>query len=239
MHLAPAFPRQREELGTTLAVVRSALLLGLALLSAGCTSAGSDAPVVLTLNRGDYSIAFDAAVELIAHEGMPADLRDRDGGVIESRPAVSGSVFEPWDWSAGSASAAVDDTLNHQRRRVRFEFLPADFRPLPTNDSAPLQGQLTPGSVEPDAAGAVDLPRYDGPIEVRVWVYVERATTPYLQRPTWSFRGRSFASNPEDRERRDDGTTRDPSKWTPVSRDPAMEREMLEKLKSKLTAPTV
>lgn len=219
-----------------------AVSVAMAFALGGCASAPNsslgDVPGLLMLERTSYTRAFDEAVALIANEGMPAVLRDRDGGIIESRPNVSGSLLEPWDWPAGSPSAAFESTVNHQRRRVRFEFMPAGFRPssgvMLTTEEDPLGGPRTPGSTPSDAAGAVDMSRYEGPIELRVWVYVERAYTPYLQRSAWTFRGRSFARNPEDRRREDDDTTRDRSKWTPVSRDPAMERDILEKLEANL-----
>jgi hypothetical protein len=213
-------------------------------LGVGCASTtSSDAsttPLVMTLNQVDYARAFDEAVEMIAESGMPAELRDRDGGVIESRPNVSGSLLEPWDWPAGSVKAAAESTINHERRRVRFEFLPAGF---PSghgegiagvgNDTAKLEGQRTPG-----ATGSGDLANYEGPLELRVWVYIERAYTPYLQRPTWTFRGRSYARNPERNAEREEagqqGAVLDRSKWTPIGRDPEMERAILESLQSRL-----
>jgi hypothetical protein len=207
----------------------------------GCASRPSDAPTVLALESASYATAFDTAVALVIDEGMPAVLRDRDGGVIESSPNVSGSLVEPWDWPHGDIGAATESTLNFQRRRVRFEFVPTGFRPRELREDAPLLGSLTPGSGDPSATEAVDLRTYEGPLELRVWVYVERAYTPYLQRSTWTFQGRTFASNPEraaDRANaeRDDGSTRDTSIWTPIARDPAFEESILIKLRERLAA---
>lgn len=233
--------RIRRWCGRFVAATSGALAASAFTCLGGCSSDGNRefaaAPTVLTIERASYDRAFDEAVELVAEAGMPADLRDRDGGVIESRPNVSGSVLEPWDWAAGSPVAAVEDTVNHQRRRVRFEFLPAGFRPATPIADAPLEGERTPGSVAGDAAGAVDLAHYEGPVELRVWVYVERSYTPYLQRSTWTFRGRSFARNPDEVRRGEDGAVLDPSKWTPVRRDADMEREILDALRGKLATP--
>lgn len=211
----------------------------------GCSDpqrAEPEAPKVFALDRASYDATFDAAVKLVADEGMPAVLRDRDAGIIESRPNVSGSLLEPWDWPGGNVASATESTLGYQRRRVRFEFVPAGFRPRDLNEDAPLEGVRTPGSVEPDASGAVNfndsmggsMGTYEGPIELRVWVYVERAYTPYLQRSTWTFQNRSFARNPERQAAVDDGTTRDRSIWTPVARDPAMEEVILAKLRDRI-----
>jgi hypothetical protein len=218
------------------AVSLTAMAFSTAASLGGCAAHSGHAPSVLTIDGGSYARAFDEAVALAADEGMPVALRDRDGGIIDSRPNVSGSLIEPWDWPSGSPSAAFQSTVNHERRRVRFEFLPSGFRPAPEPDTGPLPGQRTPGSVPPTEAGAVDLATYDGPLELRVWVYIERSYTPYLQRSTWTFRGRSFARNPESNrgDSKGDDVTLDPSRWTPVSRDPHMERSLLEKLREKL-----
>jgi hypothetical protein len=209
----------------------------------GCASRPSDAPTVLALESASYATTFDAAVALVTDEGMPAVLRDRDGGVIESSPNVSGSLVEPWDWPHGDIGAATESTLNFQRRRVRFEFVPTGFRPRELREDAPLLGTLTPGAADASATDAIDLGSYEGPLELRVWVYLERAYTPYLQRSTWTFQGRTFARNPERaadiaNAERDDGSTRDTSVWTPIARDPAFEESILTKLRERLAAAT-
>ncbi|MDZ4830204.1 MAG: hypothetical protein SGJ09_08420 [Phycisphaerae bacterium] len=194
------------------------------------------APVVVTIDRMNYAKAFDAAVALASDRGMPADLRDRDAGVIETRAKVAGSVIEPWDWPRGETIASIEGTISYQRRRARFEFTPSGFRPTLQAEDAPLFGQRTPGTVTSDASGAVDLTTYDGPIDLRVWVYVEQAFTPGLQRSTWTFSQTSFSTNPLKNEPMGDGTTRDRSIWTPVERDEVMERMFLEEIQSRLTS---
>ncbi len=231
---------QRGRIASCLsAIVVIAVTLGGGL--PGCASRPSDAPTVLALESASYASAFDTAVALVVDEGMPAVLRDRDGGVIESSPNVSGSLVEPWDWPRGDIGAATESTLNFQRRRVRFEFVPTGFRPRELREDAPLLGTLTPGSEDASAADAVNLSGYEGPLELRVWVYLERAYTPYLQRSTWTFQGRTFARNPERaadiaNAERNDGSTRDTSIWTPIARDPAFEEAILTKLRERLAA---
>ncbi len=216
----------------------TAMFSGVTLSMVSCSAHQPTAPAVLSLDHGTYGKTFDAAVALIADEGMPAVLRDRDGGVIESRPNIAGSLLEPWDWPRGDVGAAAESTIGYERRRVRFEFVPSGFRPrnvqADASDSVVLEGQRTPGSADPSATGTVNLGGYEGPLELRVWVYVERAFTPNVQRSTWTFRDRSVARDPLRQTTTNDGTTRDRSIWTPVSRDPAMEADILAKLKNRL-----
>ncbi|MFO0827881.1 MAG: hypothetical protein U0572_06990 [Phycisphaerales bacterium] len=212
------------------------LLVGYAVCVTACSKSVSQAPSVLALTRAQYEQAFDAAVELASDEGLPTELRDRDGGVIETRPNVAGSVLEPWDWHQG-LEGAVESTITFQRRRARFEFVPAGFRPTAIPEDAPLEGRRTPGSVPSDANGAVDMRTYDGPIELRVWVFLERAFVPGLQRSPWTFTQTSVSTDALKERSTDDRTTRNRSIWTPVQRDEQMEREILEKLKARITPP--
>lgn len=242
-----AFSASSRRGRTSTALLAAAAIAAVSLSLGGCSTPPSEAPTVFSLERATYAEAFDEAVRLVADEGMPAVLRDRDGGVIESRPSVSGSLLEPWDWPGGDVGAATESTLNYHRRRVRFEFVPTGFRPRDLREDAPLEGMRTPGTVDPADGGAVDLAArhdagaangLDGTIELRVWVYIERAYTPYLQRSTWTFQNRSFARDPQkERGTQPDGSTRDASVWTPVSRDADMEAQLLAKLRERLERP--
>jgi hypothetical protein len=165
---------------------------------------------------------------------MPAELVDRDGGVIETRAKVDGSLLEPWDWPRGEAGAGLESTLAFQRRRMRFEFLPAGFRPRIPGDDEQLLGPRVPGSITDGSSGTIDLTRLDEPVEVRVWVWTERAFTPGLQRSAWTFSQTSFYSNPLKDRPIGDGTTRDRSIWTPLARDPVMEADVLAELRRRL-----
>jgi len=192
---------------------------------------------VFALDHSEYPQVFDTAVALAADEGMLADLRDRDGGIIQTRPKVAGSLLEPWDWPRGSPQAALDATVAYQRRRVRFEFIPSGFRPAPLQEPESLRGMQTPGGpADAASSGAVDLAAYEGPMELRVWVYVEQAFTPHLQRSTWTFSQTSFARDPMRQAAGADGTTRDRSIWTPIARDHQMEAMLLAKLRERLAS---
>lgn len=200
----------------------------------GCASEGVTGPAFLSLERPEYAAAFDAAVALAAEVGMPAEVEDRDGGVIESRPRVSGSLIEPWKWPNGSVGDATAATISYQRRRARFEFFPAGFRPTSLDESAALLGRRTPGSTGPNTAGGVDLATYEGPIEVRVSVYVERAFTPGLQRSSWTLSETSVSTNPLRPRPPRTTTSYDVSVWTPIERDPTMERHLLSMLDERM-----
>ena len=198
----------------------------------GCASAKG--PEYLTVTSNEYSNVFIAAGEVTTEQGMPPLVNDRVGGVIEGRPRLAGSLIEPWRVESSSARQLVESSMNTQRRRVRFEFLPIEFKPNEPTGEGVLQGPIVPGSTM-DEVRSVDLINHQGEIEVRVWVYVERKFQPYLQRNTWSRVGTDFAEGPAD-DVPDDGSTRSQSLWTPVGRDKAMERRLLSQLSSRLTA---
>lgn len=217
-------------------------LCAIALSGVGCDTgepaAGSlagDAPVgVYELDGTAYARTFDEVVSLLQDEGFAIAIRDRDGGVVESRPAIAGSLIEPWNWPGGDLGAALENTASFQRRRIRFEFLPVGFSPAPPAGEGALIGPRVPGSEDPAGARAIDLADHEGPIELRVWVYVERAFTPHLQRSTWTLTRTSFASDPLAGRGAGDGTTRDRSIWTPIGRDESMERIQLAKVRERL-----
>ncbi len=207
----------------------SALLCLMAL--GGCAS--DKGPDYLTVTSDDYSTVFAAAGEVSTRQGMPPLVNDFVGGVIEGRPRLAGSLIEPWRIESSSANQLIESSINTQRRRVRFEFLPIEFKPNEPTGEGVLQGPIVPGSTMDDVR-SVDLMNHQGNIEVRVWVYVERKFEPYLQRNTWSRVGTQFAQGPAD-DVPDDGSTRSQSLWTPVGRDQAMERRMLGQLSSQVT----
>ncbi|HAC10186.1 MAG TPA: hypothetical protein DCG14_11095 [Phycisphaerales bacterium] len=197
-------------------------------LASGCTTSGPDR---LEFQSDRYDQAFDAAGEAVRKEGMPPVLTDRTGGVIEARPRLAGSVLEPWRIDNSDFEQWGANTLNKQRRRVRFEFLPVDFVPPEPQGGEALTGPPLPGSTEGELR-LTDLETFDGRVELRVWVYVEREHRTGLRRGTWSRVGRTYATNPMETISPDDGTTRSPGLWTPVGRDEAMERRLLAEVKA-------
>ena len=182
----------------------------------GCAT--SHGPAFLTIQAGAYAEAFDAAVEAAAVAGLTPTVRDRRNGVIETAPRIAGSFLEPWRTDNASFAQAMENTITFQRRRARFEFTPAGFRPR-----EPAEAPLTGPDLFAQHEAEVDLSRLAGPLELRVWVYVERAYSPGLRRSTWT-RARTTRTRivpAEDEEAL-------PSRyWTPVHRDQAYERRLL------------
>lgn len=200
---------------------------------AGCESSpvpvaaeeGPD-PTVLTIAAATYPQAFRAAHATLSDAGFKPELEDRDGGLIESRPVAGGSILEPWAWADGSAGNGVADTIAWQRRVARFEFVPLAFR---TGEPAVVDRPDLPGMTVP-----VDLAEHDGPLEIRVWVFIERAFTPDLRRSDWTFQLTSNAINPQRTGTSETGGA--PGRWTPVGRDPELEARLRDRLGERLAA---
>ncbi len=127
------------------------------LASAGCT-AHPPPPELLRINAASYQQAFDAAIETARRHGMHPELRDRRGGIIETQPVLAPSWLEPW-----RSGASRESTVTMERRRARIEFVAADA-----------------------SVAAPDLLEHRGPIDLRVWVVVDRAFSPGVRRDTWS-----------------------------------------------------
>lgn len=209
----------------------------LALLAAlpGCHS--MDGPIVLTLAPQDYPAAFDACLDQARDVGMSAVLADRSIGIIETRPRHVGSLVEPWRLDNDGIGQMAEATVQYQRRRVRFEFVPVGFTlPTPTGEGT-LTGPLLPGSIQDEKR--FDLEHPAGDVELRAWVFIERGFTPGLQPGNWSL---SLTTTWTDMTRGDqardprDITTRSPTTWTPVERDEAMERTLLRRVQAQLAS---
>lgn len=180
----------------------------------GCAS--QQGPESLLIPASRYESAFDAATEVARAEGMPAALRDRRSGIIETVAQPAGSLLEPWRNDNASLSQATENTLAYQRRRARFEFVQRNPSSVQTsNESA---------SNEFSVPSSEDLTQAQSDLELRVWVYVERASAPGLRRSTWTRRNttRTRLIAPEG----DTGPTPSTS-WTAVARDAAYERRLL------------
>lgn len=231
-----------------------ACLLGLTLGLAGCAT--SEGPELLVIDSSKYPEAFDAADQAVRAVGMPPTLRDRRGGVIETEPHIAGSIFEPWRSDNASFDQALENTVAFQRRRVRVEFTPVGFDPSTSDAADQMAG--------PDLLGletaAWDLTRYKGEIELRVWVYLERSYTFGVRRSAWTMSERrqseiiepgnaetaslesaaSAATTAQATETsigvfddKDLSPVR-PAFWTPITRDPAFERRLLEEIRKRM-----
>ncbi len=165
----------------------------------------------LNVGAGEYEAAFDAADEVARSYGLVPALRDRRSGILETQPTPAGTLFEPWDRATVTLDQAAANTLSFQRRRARFEFQPAGFG----------------GSAEHTGGAASDLTAL-GPtheLELRVWVYTERAHVPGIRRSAWSRRLTTLTEviDPEADE------VQEPV-WTVVARDRALEERLLSEV---------
>jgi hypothetical protein len=205
----------------TTAVVSFVAAIALASLG-GCKA--SSGPEIVHVPAGRYTEAFEAAVEAARQERLPAAMRDRRGGIIEAGPTVAGSLLEPWHNDGDSFGQVSENTLAHQRRRARFEFTP------PGHVAEPPSEELIGPDVVALRDEPTDLTGHTGDLELRVWVFVERAHSPGVRRSTWSrdltTRTRVIIGR--------DGEALPETTWTPVARDVAFERRLLAKVEEML-----
>lgn len=192
-------------------------LLFICLIGSGCAT--SEGPEFLTINAATYHHAFDVTVEAARKAGFTPTAKDRRSGIIETDPTMSGSLIDPWQGGISSWDQAVQNTISHQRRRARFEFVPVGFKPTNQSEGA---------ANEPDLFDLdqmdLDLTRATGSIELRVWVYIERAHAPGRRRSTWT-RSRSTRMKVIPVNKNEKPVPN--QYWTPVERDQAFERRLL------------
>jgi len=200
------------------------LFAGLLLACVGCHS--NAGPDVLTVSSTSYPKAFDAAVEAATYWGMPARMRDRRNGVIETEPAIASSIFEPWRNDNPTFPDAMENTLGMHRRTVRFEFTPVGFEESVLRAPEVLTG---PDMVALGSAD-LDLTQYQGDLELRAWVFLERAGQPGFQRNAWTRRRSDVVVSDDPGRETQTGTI-----WTPVHRDEAFERRLLATVSQELS----
>jgi hypothetical protein len=226
-HILPSRTSKTPLVRITAAI---ALALPAMLLATGCATV-TEGPEFVPVQQGSYERAFDAACAVAREEGLIPEITDRRAGSIETQPRTAGSLLEPWAWQDLTASEVVEGTFGFERRRARFEFVPAGFRPIPPEATAPLAGPILPGSSRGTGA---DVASATGDLELRVSVSVERQFRPGYQGPAYT---RSLGSFSTDVTRKDDPRApRDLSMWTPISRDERLERILLERVAAKLAA---
>ena len=203
-------------------IARACATCAPALLLGGCLSA--DGPRSLTVTPGQYPQAFDAAIAAARDHGFSPVVVDRTTGIIETDARHAGTLLEPWRLDNDSIDQSAANTLVKTRRRVRVEFTPAGWVPPPLAADGTLQGASLPGS-------RTDLERFDlqswtGPIEARVWVYLEKSAEPGVQLSSYSgtLASRYQETRGEDPAAPTDGSTRYRSSWNPTGRDEAYER---------------
>ena len=199
----------------------------------GCHT--TEGPASIRVDGADYGRAFTACIEVGREAQMPPALTDRGNGIIETEPRTAGSVLEPWRLDASGGDQVLENTLQFQRRRARFVFVPEGFEPEAIDGNSAFDGGAAPGS--PTDAARFDLERHPGPLELRCIVVVERGFTPGNRPSTWSSRLATQSTDP-DSKRLDDRTDRQPTRWTPVGRDEAAERTLLARVQALLQGDT-
>lgn len=203
--------------------------IALALASATAACAPEPVPAVLSFPHGDYGRAFDAAIEAAKAQGLEPVVADRSLGVIETDSRSAGSLLEPWRTDNDGLSDAFAHTVSFERRRARFEFVPEGFSaPEPAADARAL-GPAIAGSDRAD--DRLDLTRFDGTIELRAWVFVDRAFRGNQQIGRWSLSEQRYAQDPTEAPLPEDQSTRAPTEWTPIGRDVPYERRLTARIR--------
>jgi len=181
---------------------------------------------VVDLDRSEYDRAFDAALEVARRDGLEPVVVDRSLGVIETTPRAAGSLLEPWRTDNDGLRDSVAHTVNFERRRARFEFVPEPFElPMP-QPASPSPGAALPGSDR--AEGRVDLISWKGPIQLRTWVMLDREFIPNQQIGRWTLGESRVSQDPTQVQDRRDSSSRTDARWTPIGRDVQYERRLTE-----------
>lgn len=211
------------------------LSIGLIAVAGGCQAAPeaprSADPTVLVIPSGEYEQAFDAVIAAARDVGFITAVRDLRHGVIQTSPLPASTVFEPWTRDNAGLDTAIESTVNLQRRRALVEFAPIGIADASGSDApARLTG--------PDVLGigdqrSPDLTSVHGEMEMRVWVYLERAHTPGMKRFAWSPAMTTRWRQPDEPVDPDEGVEAI-SIWTPIARDPALEERIVGEVREAL-----
>jgi hypothetical protein len=193
---------------------------------AGCAAA--PVPPVLAFDRADYERVFEAAIESAREDGLEPVVADRDLGVIETAPRTAGSVVEPWRTDNAGVEEMLAHTVNFERRRARFEFVPEGFAAPVPDAQAPSLGPAIPGSDR--AEQRFDLMKAGGRIELRAWVFVDRAFLPNQSFGRWTLGETRYSTDPTQARRPDDPGTAIDTKWTPIGRDEPYEQRLMQRI---------
>ncbi len=89
----------------------------------GCSAGGGQ---TFTVGPGEYAAAFEAAKRELHSAGFELDRVDARAGVVTSRVAASSGLATLWIQHDSTIGQSVEGILNHQVRRARVVFSPAD-----------------------------------------------------------------------------------------------------------------
>lgn len=191
----------------------------------------------LTIDGAQYREAFDAAAHESKLMGYEIVLVDRSNGVIQSAPRHAGGILEPWRIDNDGVSGATGNTIANRRRRIRIEFIPAGMNLDSAMGEGVLKGAAIPGSTA--ALERFDLQTASGPIEMRVWVYIERSFREGSKPSSYSGTLASNWTNPLNNKPSDaiDESVREVARWTPMGRDTDYERTLTGRIAAAFQPP--
>lgn len=196
------------------------------LLVTACQS--TPGPASLTIHQAQYEQTVDAAVKVLRDSGYHPTLVDRQAGRIETTPLHAGGLLEPWRTDNADLNQSVQNTVCNQRRLVRVEFVPMADAVSSTPNTDQLFGPAIPGSAE--ALAHAPVTTASGPIEVRVWVSLERSVLSGQKLSTYSGTLSSAWSDPGE-----PGAAAE--RWTPIGRDADSERDLLGLIAQAISTP--
>ncbi|MFN9993678.1 MAG: hypothetical protein ACK54H_10050 [Phycisphaerales bacterium] len=93
----------------------------------GCRSGGG--PTSFEIPEGAYAKAFDVTRDVLRDRRFDLERIDAAQGVITTRSKQSSGLFTPWDGDQSDLRTEIDDSINHQSRRVRITFEPENAPP--------------------------------------------------------------------------------------------------------------
>ena len=209
-----------------------------ALVMSGCMGAlSTEGTAELTITPEQYRDAFDAAAHIAREMGYKVIVIDRSSGIIATDPRHAGSALEPWRVDNASPTEVAENTVANRRRRIRFEFIPASAQLPAVDGQGVLHGAAIPGSTA--AQERFDVQTCVGPIDVEVWVYIERSCVEGMKPSSSSGSLASKWTNPLNAKPLDatDDSIRENPQWVPIGRDSAYEQTLTNKLAAAVGSP--
>lgn len=194
-------------------------MLCVGVTAAGCTRT-VQAENPLEIGEDEYHAVFDATVRTLRDYRFEVDRQDRRFGVVTTGPLIAASVFEPWHDDNTTAKQVLENTLNHQRRRVRVQLAPAGTLDAAA-DGAGDEATTVPGE---------GLNGGDGVYDLFVQVFVERRQHPPRVLNSEVFAGVQLRRRPQLQEPivTEEGLIE--SRWRLLGRDHALERRLIAEI---------
>jgi hypothetical protein len=81
-------------------------------------------PMSLTVDKGDFDIAWDETVDVLREYNFVPDRQDRRAGIIVTLPTLSKQLFEFWRTDAQGNYDLWESSLHNIRRLVEVRFIP-------------------------------------------------------------------------------------------------------------------